>query len=179
MDADCAAGASHRSRPRRHRPLQPDGAGGAAAGRIPDRHSVRVRSCGGAGNSTHRREVQVRSRIATLVYVNVGEPPAAVELVDLRSRHVAEPADADRRHSEEHGARGPCARAARVTLFDASGAVVGQTSIPDVPVLPESEREVAIAPPSIPTSRRRRPATTASKSESTRACPRSSSAKRR
>ena len=28
----------------------------------------------------------VRSRIATLIYVNVGEPPAAVELTDLKTR---------------------------------------------------------------------------------------------
>jgi len=34
------------------------------------------------------REVQVRSRIATLIYANVGEPPAAVELVDLAARIV-------------------------------------------------------------------------------------------
>ena len=31
-----------------------------------------------------------------------------------------------------------------MTLFDASGNAVAQTSIPDVPVLPGSEREVAI-----------------------------------
>jgi P pilus assembly chaperone PapD len=91
----------------------------------------------------HRREVQVRSRIATLIYVNVGEPPAALELVDLRSRHLANQPPQIIAIVKNTGRRTVRTRGT-LTLFDATGAAVGQTSIPDVPVLPESEREVAI-----------------------------------
>jgi P pilus assembly chaperone PapD len=94
--------------------------------------------------ATHRREVQVRSRIATLVYANVGEPPAAVELVDLRSRHTSNQPAQIVAILKNTGRRTVRTRGT-VTLFDAGGAVVGQMPVPDVPVLPESEREVAIA----------------------------------
>jgi hypothetical protein len=88
------------------------------------------------------REVQVRSRIATLIYANVGEPPAAVELTDLQPRVTpGQPAqivavlkNTSRRTVRTRGT---------LTLFDKAGAAVSQTVVPDVPVLPESEREVA------------------------------------
>ena len=91
----------------------------------------------------HRREVQVRSRIATLVYVNVGEPPAAVELVDLRSRRAPNQPTQIVAILKNSGRRGVRTRGT-LTLFDASGNAVARTSIPDVPVLPDSEREIAI-----------------------------------
>ena len=34
--------------------------------------------------------MQFRGRVATLIYVNVGEPPAAVELTDLSQRVTAD-----------------------------------------------------------------------------------------
>jgi P pilus assembly chaperone PapD len=88
------------------------------------------------------REVQVRSRIATLIYANVGEPPAAVELTDLQPRVTpGQPAqivavlkNTSRRTVRTRGT---------LTLYDKAGAAVSQTVVPDVPVLPESEREVA------------------------------------
>ena len=97
-----------------------------------------------ANRRRHRREVQVRSRIATLVYANVGEPPAAVELVDLRSRRTPnQPAqivailkNTGRRTVTHARHASRCStRAARSSA---------RRPIPDVPVLPESEREVAI-----------------------------------
>jgi hypothetical protein len=89
-------------------------------------------------------EVQVRSRIATLIYANVGEPPAAIELTDLQPRVlpgqpgqiVAVLKNTSKRTVRTRGT---------LTLYDRTGVAVSQTLVPDVPVLPESEREVATA----------------------------------
>jgi hypothetical protein len=88
------------------------------------------------------REVTFRSRVATLVYVNVGEPPLDAELVDLRHRLrgaetliVATLKNTSRRATRTKGT---------LTLLDGGGAFVRQVPVPDVPLLPESEREVAI-----------------------------------
>ena len=89
------------------------------------------------------REVQVRSRIATLIYANVGEPPAAVELTDLQPRVTpGQPAQivAVLKNTGKRTVR----TRGTLTLFDTRGTAVSQTVVPDVPVLPESEREVAI-----------------------------------
>ena len=86
----------------------------------------------------------MRSRIATLVYANVGEPPAAVELVDLRSRRTPNQPTQIVAILKNTGRRTVRTRGTS-RCSTPSGAVVGQTSVPDVPVLPESEREVAIA----------------------------------
>jgi hypothetical protein len=89
------------------------------------------------------REVLVKSRIGTLIYVNVGEPAAAVELSDLRTRTVP-----DRPTQVIATLKNTSRRTVRtrgtLTLYDKSGAAVSQSIVPDVPVLPESEREVAI-----------------------------------
>ena len=89
-----------------------------------------------------KREVQFRSRVATLVYVNVGEPPASVELNDLLTRStpqqthiVAVLANTGKRNVRTKGT---------MTVFGEGGKPLAQVPVPDVPVLPESEREVAI-----------------------------------
>jgi hypothetical protein len=77
------------------------------------------------------------------LYANVGEPPAALELTDLQIRRVPDQPvqviavlkNTSRRSVRTKGT---------LTLYDKSGAVVSQTVVPDVPVLPESEREIAI-----------------------------------
>jgi P pilus assembly chaperone PapD len=89
------------------------------------------------------REVQVRSRIATLIYANVGEPPAAVDLVDLAARIVKDQPLQIVAVLKNTGRRSVRTRGT-LTLYDKSGAVISQTVVPDVPVLPESEREVVI-----------------------------------
>jgi len=89
------------------------------------------------------REVQVRSRIATLIYANVGEPPAAVDLVDLAPRIVKDQPLQIIAVLQNPGRRSVRTRGT-LTLYDKSGAVISQTVVPDVPVLPESEREGAI-----------------------------------
>ena len=97
----------------------------------------------GSGDPAARaREVQFRSRVATLIYINIGQPPIAIELNDLRIRPAAEQthvvallANTGKRNVRTKGT---------LTIFDSTGKEVAQTLVPDVPVLPESEREVAI-----------------------------------
>jgi P pilus assembly chaperone PapD len=91
----------------------------------------------------NKKAMQFRSRIATLIYVNVGDPPAAVELTDLSQRVTAERtqliavlANTGKRTVRTKGT---------MTIFDAGGKQLEQIPVPDVPVLPQSEREVAIA----------------------------------
>jgi hypothetical protein len=88
-------------------------------------------------------DVLVRSRIATLIYVNVGNAPAAVDLSNLTSRALPNQAprvvavlkNTGRRTVRTHGT---------MTIYNSGGAKVAEIAIPEVPVLPESEREVAI-----------------------------------
>jgi len=87
------------------------------------------------------REVQVKSRIATLIYANVGEPPATIELIDLRTRMVAGQPPQIVAVLRNAGKRTVRTRGT-LTLYDKSGTVVSQTVVPEVPLLPESEREL-------------------------------------
>lgn len=89
------------------------------------------------------REVAFRSRIATLIYANVGEPPAAVELTDLRTRALPDQPTQIIAILKNAGQRTVRTRGT-LTMYDRTNAVIGQTTVPDVPLLPESEREVAI-----------------------------------
>jgi P pilus assembly chaperone PapD len=89
-----------------------------------------------------KREVQFRSRVATLIYVNIGQPAVNVELNDLGTRSspqqtqvVAVLANTGKRNVRTRGT---------MTVFGLDGSQVAQVPVPDVPVLPESEREVAI-----------------------------------
>lgn len=89
-----------------------------------------------------RRAVQFKSRIATLIYANVGQPAAAVELTDLQVRPsngqtqvVATLKNTSRRTVRTKGS---------LLLYDGGGAAIREVPVPDVPVLPDSEREVAI-----------------------------------
>ena len=91
--------------------------------------------------------VTVKSRIATLVYVHVapagrpGQPTASVELTGLQLRTrdetevVATLKNVSRRSVRTKGS---------VVVYDLSGNVVRQIPVPDVPVLPESERDVVV-----------------------------------
>lgn len=97
----------------------------------------------GASPIPKPREVTFRSRIATLIYVNIGEPPAAVDLTDLRTRMLPDQPALIIAVMKNTGQRTVRTRGT-LTLYDKTNAVIGQTTVPDVPVLPESEREVAI-----------------------------------
>jgi P pilus assembly chaperone PapD len=88
------------------------------------------------------REVVFKSRIATLIYVNVGQTPVSADLTDLRSRPlgkqlqiVATVKNTSRRYVRTKGS---------LIAFDAAGAKIREVPVPDVPLLPESEREVPI-----------------------------------
>jgi P pilus assembly chaperone PapD len=89
------------------------------------------------------REVAFKSRIATLIYANVGEPSAAVDLTDVRTRIRADQPAQIIAILKNTGHRTVRTRGT-LTLYDKTNAVIGQTIVPDVPLLPESEREVAI-----------------------------------
>jgi P pilus assembly chaperone PapD len=89
------------------------------------------------------REVMFKSRIATLIYVNIGQPPMAAELTDLRQRAsgpqlqvVATVKNTSRRHVRTKGT---------LVVYDQKGLKVREVPVPDVPLLPESEREVTMA----------------------------------
>jgi hypothetical protein len=88
------------------------------------------------------RQVSVKSRIATLIYVNVGQPPLAAELTDLAVRMagaqthvVASVKNTSRRSVRTKGS---------LTVYDEAGRAVRELAVPDVPLLPQSERFVAI-----------------------------------
>lgn len=88
------------------------------------------------------RQVVIRSRVATMIYVNVGEPPAAIELTSLSVRGAVETSQivAGLRNSSRRTVR----TRGTLVLYDAAGLPVANLIVPDVPVLPESERELAI-----------------------------------
>jgi P pilus assembly chaperone PapD len=88
------------------------------------------------------REVLFKSRIATLIYVSVGQPPMAGELTDLQVKPsgsqtavIATLKNSSKRYVRTKGT---------LVLYDAAGKTVREMPVPDVPLLPESEREVAI-----------------------------------
>jgi hypothetical protein len=88
------------------------------------------------------REVMFKSRIATLIYITIGQPPVAAELIDLRSRAagpqlqiVATVKNTSRRSVRTKGS---------LAVLNERGQTVREVPVPDVPLLPESEREVMI-----------------------------------
>ena len=88
------------------------------------------------------REVMFKSRIATLIYVNIGQPVVAAELTDLRLRSVgpqlqivATVKNTSRRYVRTKG---------NLLVYDQAGKTMREVPVPDVPLLPESEREVTM-----------------------------------
>jgi hypothetical protein len=87
--------------------------------------------------------VAFRSRIATIIYVTIGAPTPAVELVDLQSRlQTGQPAavvatlkNTGRVHVRTKG---------QLIVYGQDGRVVRRLALPDVPVLPGSERDVVV-----------------------------------
>ena len=88
------------------------------------------------------REVMFKSRIATLIYISIGQPAMAGELTNLVVRNtgaqtqvVATVKNSSRRYVRTRGS---------LVLYDQGGRSVREFPMPDVPLLPESERDVAI-----------------------------------
>jgi P pilus assembly chaperone PapD len=96
---------------------------------------------GEAAKAEQGRQVIFRSRIASLIYVNIGQTAAAVELTNLQVKAgpdthiVAALKNTSRRTVRTRGS---------LMLYDGTGIAVAQIPVPDVPILPESERELAI-----------------------------------
>jgi hypothetical protein len=94
--------------------------------------------------ATKARDVKFRSRIATLLYVTVGKPAIAVELTDLQVRTVKGQVP-QVVATLKNSSRAQVRTKGTVSIFAGSGPErVRQLVVPDVPLLPNSEREVAI-----------------------------------
>ncbi len=106
-------------------------------------HSVRAH-CRAAAEPIKGRQVVLKSRIATLVYVHVGQPPAAIELTNLEVRGTGEQTQivAGLKNRSRRSVR----TKGNLIVYDGSGTAIAQIPLPDVPVLPESERDLAISP---------------------------------
>jgi P pilus assembly chaperone PapD len=91
-----------------------------------------------------RRSVQFRSRIATLVYMGIGKPMPKVELTDLASRVGGSEGPAVIA-TLKNTSRATTRTKGSITLRDNGGQLVRTIVVPDVPLLPMSERDVAIA----------------------------------
>lgn len=90
-----------------------------------------------------RRSVQFRSRVATLIYVAIGKVAPAIELTDLAGRIPAgQPPSVVA--TLKNGGRGGTRTKGTVTLRDPDGKVVRTVEVPNVPLLPMAERELAI-----------------------------------
>jgi P pilus assembly chaperone PapD len=89
------------------------------------------------------RQVILKSRIATLVYVHVGQPPAAIELTNLEVRGSGEQTQVVA--GLKNRGRRTVRTKGNLVVYDGSGTSVAQIPLPDVPVLPESERDLAIS----------------------------------
>jgi P pilus assembly chaperone PapD len=88
------------------------------------------------------RQIVFRSRIATLIYFHIGQPAPLVELTNLEVR-----GDGERRRivaALKNTSRRSVRTKGTLALYDSNGAAIAQLIVPDVPVLPESERELAI-----------------------------------
>ena len=89
------------------------------------------------------RDVMFRGRVATLLYATVGNPAPSIELTNLEVRApkgqapavIATLKNAGQVHIRTKGT---------MVVSDGDGKVVRQIALPNVPVLPASEREVNI-----------------------------------
>lgn len=86
--------------------------------------------------------VRFQSRVATLIYLTVGSPQPHIEIVDVQPGErggppsvVATLKNTGRVHVRTKG---------QVVIYDKAGTAVRRVAVPDVPVLPESERDVHI-----------------------------------
>jgi hypothetical protein len=96
---------------------------------------------GEAAKAERGRQVIFRSRIASLIYVNIGQIDAAVELTNLL---VKPGADTQIVAALKNTSRRTVRTRGSLMLYDRTGIAVATIPVPDVPVLPESERDVAI-----------------------------------
>jgi len=97
-----------------------------------------------AASGAAGRDVRFRSRVATVVYATVGTPAIEVEMTDLQisapkgrpQEVVATLKNTGRTHVRTNGT---------VTIYGPDNAIVRKLVVPNVPVLPGSERDVQVA----------------------------------
>lgn len=89
-----------------------------------------------------KREVAFKSRIATLIYINNGTAPVVTELLDVTVRPTSEGVNVVA--TVKNSGRRTVRTKGTLILYDAAGTVAREAAVPDVPLLPESEREVAV-----------------------------------
>jgi len=96
-----------------------------------------------ADPATKGRDVMFRGRVATLVYATVGAPIPSVDLTDLQVRtSPGRPAEVLATLKNSGGTH--VRTKGTMIIFDGAGQIVRQVPVPNVPVLPESERDVSI-----------------------------------
>ncbi len=113
----------------------------------------------GTSPQSQGRDVRFRSRVATIVYATVGKPAIAVEMTDLQisvpkdrpPEVVATLKNTGRTHVRTTGT---------VIIYGPGDSIVRKLTVPNVPVLPESERDVHVptsddAHPPLPAGRYR------------------------
>lgn len=96
-----------------------------------------------AAAAAKSRDVMFRGRVATLLYATVGSPAPVVDLTDLQARVVAGQPPSIVATLHNTGSVHVRTKGTLV-IYDQEGKVVRQRHLPNVPVLPESEREVSI-----------------------------------
>jgi hypothetical protein len=98
---------------------------------------------GSSGGLRPGGAVSFRSRIVTLVYATVGLPKVAIDLTDVRGRET----DGRLTHvviALRNTSRASARTKGMIVITDAGGKTVRKVELPDVPVLPASERDVAV-----------------------------------
>jgi hypothetical protein len=88
------------------------------------------------------RAVSFRGRVATMLYVNIGRPAGSAELLDISIRAIE--TDTQIVALLKNSGRRSLRTKGTLVVVNGAGQPVRELPLPDVPVLPESEREVAI-----------------------------------
>jgi lipoprotein-anchoring transpeptidase ErfK/SrfK len=87
--------------------------------------------------------VMFKSRVVTIAYITVGAPKPAIELVDVQPREQAGKLPSVVVTLKNTGTVHVRTKG-QMVIYDKAGTVVRRVLVPDVPVLPESEREINI-----------------------------------
>ncbi len=90
------------------------------------------------------RSVTFKGRVATVVYVTVGAPKPAVELVDVQEVDPSSVGPPVVMATLKNTGRVHVRTRGQMLIYNQAGSVVRRIPIPDVPVLPESERALVM-----------------------------------
>ncbi|MEW5983521.1 MAG: hypothetical protein AB1806_14300 [Acidobacteriota bacterium] len=97
----------------------------------------------GADPAARARDVVFRGRVATVLYATVGKPVPRLELIDLQVRSVKDRPPVVVPTLQNLG-KVHVRTSGTVIVYRPDGSVARELPLPNVPVLPESERDVAI-----------------------------------